>query len=104
MYIVLLIDCFVAIFIIGCMVYAVRCMAAHDLLSFCRYQVDKFPVESVYLLSKKDIKIFRFMFAIRVLTGDDKQQIRDAIVKLKGPRGQILQQAYDFAVNRIKAV
>jgi hypothetical protein len=97
-YLTLLACLLLAAFAICCFIYAVRYVAAKDLTYFCRYQVDRFPIESVYLLTKKDVETFRFMFSERVATGQDQLAIRNAIVKLKGPRGDILKKAYDFAV------
>ena len=98
MYIVLPICFLLAAFVISCLVYVLRYIAAQDLLAFCRNQVDRFPLESVYFLTTKDIEIFRFMFSVRVSAGQDKLAIHNEIVRLKGPRGDILKQAYDFAV------
>lgn len=100
MYIVLLICFLLAAFVISCLVYALRYIAAQDLLAFCRHQIDRFPLESVYFLTKRDVEIFRFMFSARVATGQDQLAIHNEIVRLKGPRGDILKQAYDFAVYR----
>lgn len=99
-YLILLGCLLLAAFVISCFIYALRYMATQDLLYFCRHQVDRFPIESVYLLTKKDVEIFRFMFSERVATGHDQLAIRNSIVKLKGARGAILKQAYDYGVYR----
>lgn len=88
------------IFVIFFMFYFVKYVASEDLKWFCREQIDRFPIESVCLLSKKEVESFRFAFSARVFRGNDKQAIHDAIVRLKGYRGKILQQAYDFALNQ----
>lgn len=84
--------------VIGLAICALKWIAVQDFLHFCDHQVDDFPIEAVHLLSKKEVESLRFKFVARVLTGEDQQKIHDAIVKLKGCHGQILQQAYDFAV------
>lgn len=97
-YLALPVYLLLAVFAIACFLYALRYVAAQDLKAFCRNQVDRFPLESVYFLTKKDVEIFRFMFSERVATGHDQIEIRNEIVKLKGPRGAILKQAYDYGV------
>jgi hypothetical protein len=73
--------------------------AVQDVKWFCEHKIDRFPIESVYLLTKREVESFRFAFTARVSRSDNKQAIHDAIVRLKGYRGKVLQEAYDFAVN-----